>query len=156
MKYYFVINPAAGTDWKKTWLLKEIDAYFKNRGQEYEVYLTQGVMDACRYTRQVCKQARQEIRVFACGGDGTLNEVVNGAKGFPHVQIGVIPCGTGNDFVKNFGSESQFWNIAAQIDAPCQKVDVLEVDGRRVMNICNIGFDADVAYHMNKFKLWAK
>ncbi len=152
MKYYFVINPAAGTDWKKAWLLNEIETYFANTPQEHEVYVTQGVMDACQYTKRICQQAKGEIRIFACGGDGTLNEVVNGAKGYPNVQIGVIPCGTGNDFVKNFGAESLFWDIAAQIAAPCQKVDVLEVDGRRVMNICNIGFDADVAYHMRKFK----
>lgn len=46
-----------------------------------------------------------EIRFYACGGDGTVNEVFGGTAGFADVGVGIIPIGTGNDFVKNFGPD---------------------------------------------------
>jgi hypothetical protein len=49
----------------------------------------------------------EEIRFYACGGDGTLYDVVNGAFGFKNVQVAVIPLGSGNDFIRLFGTKDE-------------------------------------------------
>ena len=55
---------------------------------------------------------REEYRIYACGGDGTLNEVASGAAGFPNGTITAYPGGSGNDFVKIFDDPRRFtiWN----------------------------------------------
>lgn len=155
MKYYFIVNRQAGKDRQKKRLTDQIAAVLKEKGQAYTLYFTTGVGDATRYVKNVCQQEKGPKRFYACGGDGTLNEVVNGAVGYSEAEVGVIPCGTGNDFIKNF-PEACFDSLSCQIEGQMQPVDLLRVNGRYCVNIDNIGFDADVAYNMNKFKKLGK
>ena len=77
-----------------------------------EVYVTKGVGDSISYVRSWCeKNTPEEVRVIACGGDGTINEVFNGAVGHPNASVTCYPCGSGNDFVKSFGGAEKFLNI---------------------------------------------
>ena len=71
-------------------------------------------MDACRKIEQEAA-AGQPLRVYACGGDGTLNECVCGAVGCDNVAVTHYPCGTGNDFVRCFGAE----RTCSAIWTPC-------------------------------------
>ncbi|HOA85292.1 MAG TPA: acylglycerol kinase family protein, partial [Bacillota bacterium] len=83
MKHCFLINPAAG----KGKLFRSIDgdirAYCDRQGVDYEIYYTKGIGDAEDYIRRTCGEASGELRFYACGGDGTLNEVANRAAGYP-------------------------------------------------------------------------
>ena len=94
------------------------------------------------------------LRIYACGGDGTLHEVVNGVLGFSHVQVAVIPIGTGNDFIKAFPSYSSqdFLCLENYQDAKLAKSDVLMVDEEASINTVSAGLDVKVAYHVDKFK----
>ena len=59
-------------------------------------------------------ESGEELRIFAAGGEGTAFEVLNGVVGFDNVSIGVIPCGSANDFLKYFGNKEEFFDIAKE------------------------------------------
>ncbi|MBQ2860827.1 MAG: diacylglycerol kinase family lipid kinase [Peptococcaceae bacterium] len=151
-QYYFIINPAAGKGTMQSTLIQQIRTVLPT-GQ-YHIYATTGPGDGERYTAALAEQAIAEnrtITVFACGGDGTFFEVVNGAKG--RIPVGIIPCGSGNDFAKNIVSDNNcLFDIQAQVDGKIQTVDLIRCNDRLISNACNVGFDADVAYNMTRFK----
>ena len=120
----------------------------------YEIYKTKAVGDAISFVKEKCVNKTEPITFYACGGDGTLNEVVNGVYGFDDVYITVYPCGSGNDFIKSFGSKNHFNDLSKLIKGESRKIDVLNVNGRYSINMCNLGFDGAVAYNMIKFKRW--
>lgn len=95
MHHYFIINPAAGQG-KAAKLVPAIREYMEGEGLPFTIYQTKGVGDAMAYVRYMAKKG--PARFYACGGDGTLNEVVNGLKKFPECEVALIPAGTGNDF----------------------------------------------------------
>lgn len=92
------------------------------------------------------------MRIFAVGGDGTLSEVAAGAIGMENVEVGVIPCGSGNDYIKTFGEIEKFLSPEKQLKATSRMVDMIESEGHLSINLCSIGLDAKVAYEMVKFK----
>ncbi|MCQ2550839.1 MAG: hypothetical protein MJ146_01425 [Clostridia bacterium] len=147
MRNIFIINPCAGQGKNFGRLQEEIEKASKKTGMATELYYTKGVGDAESFTRQLAKSG-EDIRFFACGGDGTLNEVVNGTFGFPNAKVGVVPIGTGNDFVRNFGKASNFMNIEKQLLGQTVKVDLIEYSNdektRYCANMINIGFDCNV------------
>jgi YegS/Rv2252/BmrU family lipid kinase len=91
--------------------------------------------------------------VYACGGDGTLNECVNGAAGYPHVAVTHYPTGTGNDFVKMFGKENaeKFRDLPALINGFEHPVDLIDCNGRLGINICSVGIDARIGTDVHKY-----
>ena len=101
MRTIFVINPKAGQGKNIEKLVENIKQTAKNLGKEIEIYITKKVNDAEKFVRNICQSDKNELSFFACGGDGTVNEVLNGAFGFNNASIGVIPIGTGNDFCRN-------------------------------------------------------
>ncbi len=100
---------------------------------------------------EYCKKHTEAVRFYACGGDGTLNEVVNGAILFPFASVTCYACGSGNDFVKVFANRD-FKNLSSIINGEEKIVDLIKVNERYAINMCNFGFDAMVAYHMTRFK----
>ena len=97
-------------------------------------------------------QKGDPVRMFACGGEGTCYEVINGVKGFDNVEVGVIPCGSTNDFLKFFDSREPFYDIAAQIGGSGHKMDLIKAGDRFCINGCSVGMDAMVARDMHLFK----
>ena len=94
------------------------------------------------------------VALYACGGDGTLNELVQGAAGSANVAVGCVPCGSGNDYVRNFGAAGQapFLDFAAQLQAQPCRVDLLQTSLGIGIDICAAGLDAQVAYGIPKFR----
>lgn len=144
MKYIFIINPAAG----KINFFQTIEDELKREFQgklDYELYQTQAPGDATAYIREYCRVHSEPVRFYACGGDGTLNEVVNGAIGFEQASVGCYPCGSGNDFVKYYGGKKQFLNLQAQLDAKEEEIDLIRVGNKYAINAAHFGFDSCVA-----------
>lgn len=153
MKHIFIVNPKSGKKDSTEFISNYLKSYHADL--DYEVYNTKQVSDATRYVRKKCEEFKdQEIRFYACGGDGTLNEVVNGACGYDHAYVTVYPCGSGNDFVKTFGPTNHFKDISKLINGKSRRIDLLEVNGRYSINMCNVGFDGSVANNVAKFKKW--
>jgi len=151
VKHIFVINPSAG---KKDSTKVVTDAIKKVLNEEdYIIYITKKPKDAWNFVHEYASLHQKErLRFYACGGDGTLNEVANGAYGFPHVSVGCYPVGSGNDFIKYFGTKEQFLDINNLVHGTIKEIDLLQFTDRFVVNILNIGFDANVADRMIKYK----
>lgn len=102
----------------------------------------------------------EDVRLIACGGDGTLNEVLNGAIIYENLTVGVVPIGTGNDFCRNFPDEGDFMDIEAQLTGKVIKCDAIRYSGvmegkkqtRYCANMFNIGFDCNVVDLTAKLK----
>ena len=147
MKTVFVINPAAGKGIQEN-LPKRIYEAADACGAEAEVYFTKSAGDAARFVKNYLENYGA-ARFIAVGGDGTLNEVLNGMMGAEKAEIGVLPSGSGNDFCRNF--PCNFQDITSQLTAACEAVDVISAmreggEKTYILNMCNIGFDCNVAH----------
>ena len=127
MRHLFIINPAAGK--KNT--TAQLEALLEKLSFPHEVVYTTGEGDAQRFTEEAARTG-EPVRVYACGGDGTLNEVVNGAAGHSHVAITNVPKGTGNDFLKIFGPDYRalFYNLEALSAGPETPFDLIDCNGK--------------------------
>lgn len=155
MNHYFVINAHAGKGNKVKELIETIKNVCDKNNVVYSIYQTQSVGDAERYIRSICIKHENSdtiCRFYACGGDGTVNECLNGMVDFPNNELAVVPIGTGNDFVRNFGTADEFFNIEAQINAVSTKCDVISYNGRYCMNVANIGLDCEVVSRTDRLK----
>ena len=149
MKYIFIINPHAGEQDNAAQIRAQIEALPQK--DDCEIYLTKAVGDATEFIGKYL-EARGDapVRFIACGGDGTVNEVFNGAVGHENVSVSCYPCGSGNDFVKAFGGAEKFLSAAALVNAKDTKIDLLKVGERYANNVVNFGFDTTVAITINK------
>ncbi len=159
MKTVFVINPKAGKGKNIEKLINSIQDSAKRLKIDAEIYVTQAVGDAKRFVDEHCKKYGK-ARFVACGGDGTLSEVVNGAMEHEGVEIGIMPIGTGNDFCRNFNCAFDFMNTELQLASKTVKCDAIRYrtymdSGEKTgycVNMFNIGFDCNVADMTNTIK----
>lgn len=151
-KFIFIVNPMAGKNNSAVNFITEIKAFINAFDIDGEIYITKCVDDACNFVKKYCENIKVPTRFYACGGDGTLNEVINGAAGCPLASVGILPLGSGNDYIKSLGNKESFLNLEAQIKGEKVKVDLIKIGDRYVINMCNIGFDATVAHNYTKFK----
>lgn len=150
MEHIFIINPCAGQG-KGAKMIHVIEEALQGTAYEYSIYTTKAAGDGERFVRETGESGR-EVRFYVCGGDGSFHEVVNGLKGFPQVEVGLLPMGTGNDFVRNFGKKRDFLDILSQVEGKSIPCDVIELNGRYVVNMANIGFDCEVAAKAAEWK----
>ena len=115
MKHVFVINPAAGKGKALGIIKPQIDEICKKHALDYEIYVTEKKNDGIEFVERRAKSG-EELRFYACGGDGTLYEVVNGAFGYKNAQVAVIPLGSGNDFIRLFGRYFDFLKLEKVIN----------------------------------------
>ncbi len=151
MKHIFIINPAAG---KENYYQTVETALKKSKiSVDYELYETKAPEDATAYIRSYCTANPDErVRFYACGGDGTLNEVVNGVVGFENASVGCYPCGSGNDFVKYYGGKRVFYDLNTLLNAREEYIDLIRVGDRYAINAAHFGFDSCVADTMRKVR----
>lgn len=151
VKHFFVINPKAGSENVSEKIISKIHNTFKSIEEYYKIYITTCKEDATRFSRSICEEDTGDLRFYAIGGDGTLNEVINGIIGYNNASVSVLPYGTGNDFTRNF-QNVDFLDLNGHINGRKEKIDLLYIKNLYCVNLCNIGFDAKVAENMNKFK----
>ena len=151
MFHVFIVNPKAGKGRDARRLVTEIVAYFKAHGGRYKIVNTQKEGDATALARQICAE-NDQVNVYACGGDGTTYEVLNGIIGCNNVNLGIIPCGSGNDFVKYFEDPAAFLDLGNLLHGEIVPLDVIRMGDRVAVNSCSVGMDAMVADHVRHFK----
>ena len=162
MKHVFIINPNAGRKGKLKKFCAEISACAERLGLEYELYFTKGPKDCGKYAGELCKNLAEgdKLRIYGCGGDGTVNELVNGVYGYENVEIGVIPMGTGNDYIRNYGDPDDFRDLESQMKGISKNSDLIkyraEYKGKITEGYCanmfNIGFDCNVVDATDRLK----
>ncbi|MBR3146714.1 MAG: hypothetical protein IKF54_01065 [Eubacterium sp.] len=175
MKHFFIINPVAGQGkatqleekiWEQAGLRGLLATVDQKRGVnspenvDIVIYRTKNPGDAERYVRYICRSAVEDgecYRFYSCGGDGTLNEVVNGCYGFGFAQVACIPFGTGNDYIRCFPEAGDFSDVSAQMDGEPVFTDLIRYnvegnDPRYCINMFNIGLDCNVADMTSRMK----
>ena len=116
MKHCFVINPAAGNGKDHELLLRQIIETAKKLRVDYEIHRTSGPGEATIYARgRMAANEGENIRFYSCGGDGTAAEILNGIYGDPAAELAIVPIGSGNDYIRNFGEKKRFLDLNAQI-----------------------------------------
>ncbi len=152
MKHIFIVNPAAGKGQAATRIIPQIEAYFQVHPEiPFEIYVTKAKGDGRAYAESAAKTG-EPIRFYACGGDGTLYEVVNGAYKYPNVSVGILPLGSGNDFARIFGGSDKLLDIGAQVHAGTRKFDLIDAGAHVAINQCSMGLDAEVCAKQAYFK----
>lgn len=153
MKHIFVVNPAAGQGKNKAmdFIKPLIEQAAAKYDLDYEIYPTSGQGDGIRFVKERAAGG-EELRFYACGGDGTLYEVVNGAYGFDNVEVAVVPLGSGNDFVRYFGTKEDFLVLDDQINGVPVALDLIKCGDEIAINQCSMGMDAEVCAKQGTIK----
>lgn len=152
MKHLFLINPAAGKKDGTYDCSERIHQLCRERGLDYRIRVSKKPGDLTAYAREAAQRA-EAVRIYACGGDGTLNEVVNGLAGCENAAVTHYPIGTGNDFVKIFSAPSKFRDLPALLDDPEEsRFDLISCGGRMAVNICSMGLDARIGTETARYK----
>ena len=152
MIYHFILNPKSGRRKKQQKLESEIKSACKKRQLNYHIYYTTCVGDATEYVKSMIRISQEKQRFICIGGDGTINEIANSAPMNPNVEFGVIPRGSGNDFVRNFTNLKHFSSIDAQLDGEAISLDLIKCNDNYCVNMVNIGFDCSVVKEADRLK----
>lgn len=155
MRHLFIVNPKAGVKNASNNTIEEINKLFS--GLDYDIHQTCARGDATLFTKEYLSEHKDEVvRVYACGGDGTMNEVAVAMQGFTNSELAVYPVGSGNDFLKYYGLESisSFKDLQKLKDGKASFIDLIKVGDNFAVNEFNIGFDANVVVKQAKIKKW--
>lgn len=153
MKHLFIINPKAGVKDQSQILSQEIEA-LKDK-IDYTIYITKGYGDDKVFVKDyLMNHPNEEVTIYACGGDGTLYGVINGAFGHQNARITCVPIGSGNDFLKYYGEASKFRRIENLIDGEAKTIDLLRLNNQYIANVFNMGFDSKVVVKQANIKKW--
>ncbi|NLM09432.1 MAG: diacylglycerol kinase family lipid kinase [Clostridiaceae bacterium] len=150
MEHLFIVNPVAGKG-KALNIIPDIKDLVERHSLSYHMEITKAPKHATEIAREYIKSNRN-LRIYAVGGDGTLNEVLQGVAG-SDASLGNVPAGTGNDFLKSFCSKSDSRVILSNIiKARPVPVDLCKMNDMYFLNIASAGFDADVVANTQYLK----
>ncbi|MFF2497126.1 diacylglycerol/lipid kinase family protein [Peribacillus sp. NPDC058075] len=156
-KVYFIVNPMAGNEESlKIW--KKAEKILKSKAVPHEVFFTREKGHALRLTKKILSGTNQDTRVIAVGGDGTINEMINGAMGFPNAIIGSLAAGSGNDYVRGIQkTESMEEALSVFQDNAFTPIDIgqFETNGKvgYFVNSLGMGIDAEISDEANRSPL---
>ena len=149
MKHLFIINPAAGSRDRTADYTAEIRRLCA--GLDYEIAVSAAPGECRRLAREAARTG-EEVRIYACGGDGTLNEVASGAAGFSNAAVTAYAGGSGNDFVKLFSDPTAFSDLSRLLDAEEASFDMILCNDDLALNICSVGLDARIGTDVARYK----
>lgn len=156
--YHVIINPAAKSGrGKRLWA--QLEEVFKEQNVEYQAHFTRKEGDAGRYAKELT-EGGDAVRLLVCGGDGTLNEVLQGIRDLNTVELAYIPQGSANDFARDFPEQGKPKERLMRIlTREPYRIDVglariLAEDGtehvRRFAGSSGIGYDAAVCEEVDR------
>ncbi len=149
MKFVFIINPISGKKHYQS-VVDIVKIYAKKHPDfEYDLVLTEYTGHAKEIAANYPNA--QACCFVACGGDGTLNEVLNGLQ--DQAILAQIPIGSGNDFFKMLGYDNDSdleTLVVSTIEGKVANIDYGRVNSERFINSCNMGLDADVLIEFDK------
>jgi diacylglycerol kinase (ATP) len=143
-KWVFIVNPIAGNGFAKT-IVPKLEEMIKKHNVDAEITFT----ERCGHATELSESYQHKgfSYIIGVGGDGTLNEIARPLINIKDVTIGIIPAGTGNDFIQILGFPNRFgddeWDIFFK--AETNLLDAGNVNGKVFFNGMGLGFDAQVA-----------
>ncbi len=152
MQSWLIVNPSSGP-WDIRRELPIVLSYLEDHGFRTKLHLTEGPGEATHLARLACEADLDAV--FVVGGDGTINEVVNGLAGCS-VAMGVLPAGTGNAWAKQLGLPTRsplHWMplveaVEALVPGSVRRIDLGKSNGRYFLQWTGVGLDAEVTYAM--------
>lgn len=161
MKYCFIVNPAAGKGEMFKDTVAKINRVCEGAAVDYSVFISYEIEATRSFVSETVAAVDGEVSFIACGGDGTLCQTVLLVMELPaeqrsRVSVGVIPMGTGNDFVSNFTDKERFFDVDAQLNGSSYEIDLVKCNDIYSVNMINIGFDSHVVVKKEKLaeKKW--
>ena len=151
MKHLFIINPAAGSHDRTEEYSRVIHRLCREQNLSYEIRVSAAPGETTRIAREAAETG-ENLRLYACGGDGTLNEVVAGAAGHDNAAVTVFSGGSGNDFVKIFDDPKAFFDLHRLMDADEATFDLIRCNDDLSLNICSVGLDARIGTDVSRYK----
>lgn len=147
-----IVTPKAlGKKGKKTLALAE--ERFRKEGVEYRIFVTKAKGHATELARSLTEGGENFLVVM--GGDGTLNEVLNGISRPEECYLGLIPAGTGNDFAASANISHGIAALDLILNGQAKETDYIQFsDGRRTMNIAGLGMDVDILSRCERGKVF--
>jgi len=154
MKKIIIINPIAGRG-RCQKIIPKIKEIIKKRAHEFDILITERKNHAKEYVSNLKDENKI---IYSVGGDGTVNEIVNGIKNFENTKLGVLPFGSGNDFAKSLGIKHNLDTFSK--DYETKKIDIGQAFYQMnesdklhetfFVNSLGIGFDALIAHLIAK------
>ncbi|MBQ5760694.1 MAG: diacylglycerol kinase family lipid kinase [Clostridia bacterium] len=158
MRHIFIVNPHAGHGQDHAAVIQNIEEACRRQKVEYDIYLTSHAGHATEIVAAAAAgHPDKQLVFYACGGDGTLNEVAAGLAALddPRCALTVYPIGTGNDFVKMFkGGREAFLQLDDLLQGEIVPIDYILSDCGCSINILSVGLDAEVAKGMDKYRIF--
>ena len=151
MKHLFIINPAAGSRDRTAAYSAAITEICGKRGLDYRIEVSSAPGECRRLAREAAETG-DSYRIYACGGDGTLNEVASGAAGWDNAAVTAYSGGSGNDFVKIFDQPKAFYDLERLLDARETAFDLIRCNDDFSLNICSVGLDARIGTDVSRYK----
>lgn len=158
-KYIFIVNPIAGKGRGKK-IAPELKSILDNSICSYELFFTSRKNDAMNFVSGLPKS--ENYFVIAVGGDGTVNEIVNGFGENSKNTLGVLPIGSGNDFARSINLLGD-WKVVLKHILKSNSTKTIDLslisftesnsniyNQRYFACNCGVGFDAQVAYLANQ------
>ena len=167
--YYFIVNPASKTGvGEKYW--KRVEKVLKEKRVPYQVEVSVRAGHVEELVRRITKNAKEEtVHLVILGGDGTVNEAIQGIEDFEKVVISYIPTGSSNDLARDMGitknpeealeailkAEREIYMDMglAHYDEASIEGKKVEISDRRFMVGCGMGFDAAVCEEVGRSKM---
>ena len=158
MRYLFILNPAAGKQDCTVQLIPQLQQAAVRAGIPVDAVATCKTEYAghakalARAAAEEAAKAGEQLHIWTAGGDGTLVEALTGVQGFANAAVGCLPYGSGNDFLRTYGTRAEFTDLDAQLAGGEVTIDLLETSLGLSATICAAGLDAQVAYGIPKFR----
>lgn len=145
-----IINPKGGKG-KSLKALKLAEKILREHGAEYTVHNTEYAGHATELAREL--SSKPDAKIIVMGGDGSFNEVLNGITDFNNVTLGIVACGTGNDFIRASGHPRKVRDaIELILRGNVGYIDYIDVGSRRCLNVAGAGMDVDVLLRYAEMK----
>lgn len=151
MKHIFIVNTVAG----EHSCLEEVKKAIANESEtiDYKLFTPNSAKDNVSQIKEYLEaHPGEEVRFYACGGDGTLNKVASGIYGYPNASLAVLAYGSGNDYIKYYADLKAFRNVENAMHGTEKRIDIMQVNGRFAINATHFGLDSVVAKVMHKIR----
>jgi diacylglycerol kinase family enzyme len=156
--HLFILNPKSfWNKWKQNQITSRIRGFFASiENKDYEIHISRFPRDAVGFIPEFARKLPEgaRIRVYAVGGDGILFDCLNGIAGLKNTELGTVPYGHTNNFLRSFGRNeiASFRNISRQINAPAIPVDIMRCGVKYALSYCLIGLEAETKQKNKKIQ----
>lgn len=151
MKHIFIVNPFAG---KKRFSSQLREQLKEIKGLDYYVFNTRSAGKEAEVIQEICDIFMDEpLRIYCCGGSGTMRNMLDGFDDLSKVEVAFYPCGLSNDFLKVFGrNERRFLDIEELIYGDVISVDYIRTNHGIALNTVSVGVDSRIVEKLEYFR----